>query len=92
MKQLIILILILILNGCYTIPCEQYYFFSEQHLNISLLEIKNYKVKYVNDRLYTGQADTKVAYDLYLNLWPDAKITYFGCPDTLIFDYESKNN
>jgi len=87
MNKLIIPILILIFTSCSPghPNCDIYYFYSEQHLNQSLKQDPNYVTTYVEGRLYTGQADTKVAYNLYHSFWPDTKVTYIGCPDTLHF-------
>ena len=87
MKQLIIPILILIFTSCNPGQpnCRMYYFYSEIHLNTSINEDPNYIISHVEERVYTAHADTESAYNLYLRFWPDAKITYVGCPDTLKF-------
>ena len=87
MKQLIIPILILIFTSCSPghPNCNIFYFYSEKHLNQSIEQDPNYIISHVENRVYTAHADTKTAYNLYLSLWPDAKITYVGCPDSLEF-------
>lgn len=82
MKQTLILLLILIFTSCQIIPCEKYYLYSEIQAQEQMRDV-NYKPKYVNDSLYTTVTDSRAAFTVFKDIWPDGRIVKIGCPDTL---------
>lgn len=80
MKKLIILILILFFYSC-TNNCERYYFYSDQHLKEQ--NQLGYSPNYIYNRCYTGTGTTEAEFEIYKQYWPDAKITYIACIDTI---------
>ena len=82
MKKLLLILPILFYHCSPT--CEQYYLYSPQQ-RFELTQIDpNYVDKTVNDSVYTKVVESKAAFEIYKQGYPDTKIAVIGCPQDVI--------